>query len=112
MKEEQELQAHVADIVIEVYALESALARTEKMIAARGAAQCSVATDIARVYASDAADRMAHSGKQLQATLAARNGEPPFAPMVHALANHNEIDTIAARRRISDAVLEAGRYPF
>jgi alkylation response protein AidB-like acyl-CoA dehydrogenase len=112
LKEEQELQAHVADIVIEVYALESALARTEKMIAARGAAQCGVAMDIAKVYGSDAADRMARSGKQLHAALAARNGEPPFAPLVHALATHTGTDTIAARRRISDAVLDAGRYPF
>jgi alkylation response protein AidB-like acyl-CoA dehydrogenase len=112
LKEEQELQAHAADVIIEVYALESALARTEKMVGLRGAGSCSVAIDIAKVYASDAADRMARSGKQLVAALAARGGEVPFTPLVHKLATYTGTDTISARRRISDAVLDAGKYPF
>ena len=29
-----------------------------------------------------------------------------------AVANHRGIDTVAARRRIGDAAIDAGRYPF
>ncbi|HEX8116999.1 MAG TPA: acyl-CoA dehydrogenase family protein, partial [Pyrinomonadaceae bacterium] len=55
---QQEVLGHVADITIEVYALESALLRTEKLAASIGEGECSVPSDITRVYASDAAARM------------------------------------------------------
>lgn len=112
LKEQQELQAHIADIAIELYALESVLARTEKMMASRGAAQCGAAIDISRIYAGDAADRMAHSGKQVIAAFKGRNADAPFASLVSQLSSYIGIDAISARRRIADAVVEAGKYPF
>ena len=99
LKEEQEVLGHVADIVIEVYAVESALARTDKLAAARGAERAGIALDIARVYATDAADRIAHSGKQVVAALAARGAGEPVAGLVREVATRAGVDTIAARRR-------------
>jgi alkylation response protein AidB-like acyl-CoA dehydrogenase len=112
LKEEQEVLGHAADIVSETYAVESALARTEKLVAAHDAERGSVAVDIANVYASDAADRLAHSGKQIAAALAARGAGAPLVGLVHELATHAGVDTIAARRRIADAVTQAGRHLF
>ena len=112
LKDEQEVLGHAADLVIETYAVESALARTEKLLAGRGAERGSVASDIARVYASDAADRLAHSGKQIAAALSARGDGEPLAGLVREMAARPASDTIAARRRIADAVIEAGRHPF
>ena len=71
-----------------------------------------MAADIARVYASDAADRLAHSGKQIAAALSARGDGEPLAGLVHEVATRPGIDTIAARRRIADAVIRAGRHIF
>ncbi len=109
---EQEALAHVADIASEVYALESAMVRTEKIAAARGAAESATPIDITRVYASDAADRIEHSAKQLVASLAG-NDDDELARLldgVRRLARHPTFNTIAARRRIADAVVKAGRY--
>ncbi|PYR60628.1 MAG: acyl-CoA dehydrogenase [Acidobacteria bacterium] len=112
LKDEQEVLGHAADLVIEVYAVESALARTDKLRAASAADRSSVACDIARVYASDAADRLAHSGKQIAAALSAHGDSEPLAGLVREVATRPGIDTIAARRRIADAVIEAGRHLF
>ncbi|MCA1634290.1 MAG: acyl-CoA dehydrogenase family protein, partial [Acidobacteria bacterium] len=57
---EQEVLAHAADIITEVYALESTVLRVEKLVDARGEPDCVTPIDITRVYASDAADRMEH----------------------------------------------------
>lgn len=112
LKEEQEVLAYAADMIIEVYAVESALARTEKL-AAGPRLRADVAEDIARVYASDAADRIAHAGKQVAAALSMRGVDAPgFSEAVGRLAAQPSVDTIAARRRIAAAVTEAGRYPF
>jgi alkylation response protein AidB-like acyl-CoA dehydrogenase len=112
LKDEQEVLGHAADLVIDVYAVESALARTDKLLASAGADRSSIACDMARVYASDAADRLAHSGKQIAAALSARGNGEPLAGLVGEVATRPGIDTIAARRRIADAVIEAGRHLF
>jgi alkylation response protein AidB-like acyl-CoA dehydrogenase len=110
-KDAQEVQAQIADIVIEVYAIESGLARAEKM-AARGDGRAGLAADAARVYASDGADRIAAAAKTVVAALTARGGDPALAGDVQRLVAHAPIDTIAARRRIADAVIETAKHPF
>jgi len=103
LREEQEILGHLADIAIETYALESAILRTEKFIAKRGASEV---TDVVRIYASDAAARMWHSARQVLAALAVPNAD------VDALASRAPVDTVTARRRIADRVVGGGRYPW
>jgi hypothetical protein len=104
LKDAQEVLAHVADVVIEVYAVESLLARAEKT---RGDEAAAVAVDIARVYATDAAGRAAHAARQVIAALGQRATKlQPEA--VYSMLSHPPIDTIAARRRIADAVIGGG----
>ncbi|MBA3806669.1 MAG: hypothetical protein H0X14_13275, partial [Acidobacteria bacterium] len=107
---EQEVLGHVADIVTEVYALQSALLRTEKFIASRTDADSATPIDITRVYASDAADRMEHSAKQVVAALADASEAADLLDGVRGLTRHPAFNTVAARRRIADSVIKAGRY--
>jgi len=109
---EQEVLGHIADIAIEAYALESALLRTRKMVAARGESECASPIDITRVYASDAADRMEHSGKQVLAALADAPEAAAVRDTIRALASHATHNTVTGRRRIAAAIVKAGRYPF
>ena len=75
--------AHAADVIIECYAIESAVGRAEK-IAARGSERAAIAVDIARVYTSDAMDRVAHAGKQIVNALAGYSA--PMEPLIAAVA--------------------------
>ena len=111
MKEEQEVLAQIADIVIETYVTESALARAEKM-AARGDGRASLATDIAQAYTNEAADRVAVATRQVVAALNTRGADPSFGAGVWRLTAHAGVDGIAALRRIANAVIEAGKYPL
>lgn len=107
---EQELLGYVADIATEIYALESALLRTEKIIAARGESAGAIPHDITRVYANDAADRMEHSAKGMMAALADDEEVAASLDEVRRLTRHTTFNTIAARRRIAESVIKAGRY--
>ncbi len=105
--EEQEAVALAADIVIEAYAIESALLRVEKLIANKGEEACQTAIDIVRAYASDAGDRVAMSARNLAAAL----DEPKkLDSAFERLAPQRPINTIQARRGVADAMIEAGRY--
>jgi len=107
---EQEVLAHIADIIIEVYALESALLRTEKLFATRGESDCATPVDITRVYASDAADRLQHSACQVVAAVTNGDQAGSLFARVRQLTEHVTFNTVAARRRIADSVIKAGRY--
>jgi alkylation response protein AidB-like acyl-CoA dehydrogenase len=107
LSEEQEAVALVADIATEAYAIESVLLRAEKMVAGKGEEACKSAIDMARVYASDAADRAALNARNLAATLS--RPEKLYSAF-ERLAPQYPIDTIRARRNIADAMIEAGRY--
>jgi alkylation response protein AidB-like acyl-CoA dehydrogenase len=112
IRDQQEVLAHAADIIIECYAIESALGRAEKMTA-RGSERATIAVDIARVYTSDALDRVAHAGKQIVNAMTGQ-GTPldQLAAVLARVREHPGVDTVGARRRIGDAAIARTRYPF
>ncbi|MFN0087555.1 MAG: acyl-CoA dehydrogenase family protein [Blastocatellia bacterium] len=107
LNEEQEAVALASDIVSEAYAIESALLRTEKLAAARGEADCRIAIEMAMIYASDAAERAAVHARTLAAAL---DRPKSLNAAFDRLAPMRPINTIAARRLVADALIEAGRY--
>jgi hypothetical protein len=109
LKDEQEVVAQIADVIIETYAVESAIARAQKMAAA-GDGRAGPAADMAAVCTNDAADRVGAASRQVAAALAARGADSDLASGVQRLAAYGGIDAISARRRIADAVIEAGKY--
>ena len=111
LKGEQEVLAQIADVIIEAYAIESGLARAEKL-ATRNDSRASLAADAAQTYTGDAADRVARAARQVVAALAARGADSSLAAGVRRLTTYAGVDVIAARRRIADAVIEAGKHPF
>jgi alkylation response protein AidB-like acyl-CoA dehydrogenase len=112
LKEAQEVLAHIADVVIECYAIESALARSEKLQRARGGDLAARALDVARVYTSDAADRVSHAARQVARALEPMNRGRSLPDQTAPVAGFAGVDTVAARRRIAEAVISAGRHPF
>ncbi len=111
LKDEQEVLAQIADVVIEAYATESAIARAEKM-ASSGDGRASLAADIAAVYTNDASDRVAAAARQIVAALHTRTRDHALGAGVQPLVAYAGIDAIPARRRIADAVIAAGKYPL
>jgi alkylation response protein AidB-like acyl-CoA dehydrogenase len=111
LKDAQEVQACVADVIIEVYAIESGIARAEKL-GTRNDARAAIAADAVRVYVNDAADRITSATRQVAATLTARTGDVTLAARTEALVRYPAFDAIAARRRIAQAVIEAGKHVF
>jgi butyryl-CoA dehydrogenase len=111
VRDEQEVLGHIANLVIEIYAIESGLARTEKIVGT-GGELAPVAVDCVQVFASDAADRIVQSAKQVVRALASRGRDNRAAELMISIAAHPGVDTVLARRRIADAVIRLGRHPF
>jgi butyryl-CoA dehydrogenase len=110
LSSEQEVVSRLADMAIEVYALESAILRAEKM-QKRGGSLAATAVAITQVFAADAADRLEHAAKNALAGVD-RPDLIPTLETIHTLLSHQPVNTIALRRQIADAVIDAGRYPL
>jgi alkylation response protein AidB-like acyl-CoA dehydrogenase len=109
VRDEQQILAHIADPIIDGYAIESVLARTEKL-AARDADAAKLAGDMTSVFVGDAINRIVHNAKQVAAALGDRSAT--IRERIAPLAAYAGIDTVAARRRIADAVLKGGGHPY
>jgi alkylation response protein AidB-like acyl-CoA dehydrogenase len=111
LAEQQEIVAALADIVMDVYAMESTLRRAQKASAVRGEA-ASVMGDAARAFIYDAMDHVEKDART--ALTAAAEGDTLITQLavLRRFSKHAPLDTIAIRRRVAEAVLAQDRYPF
>jgi alkylation response protein AidB-like acyl-CoA dehydrogenase len=107
---EQEVVAHIADMASEIYAIESAILRTEKLAATRRS-QAELAEDITRVYAADAVARIEHAARNAAGAMEAPDAAARIDE-IRRLLQPRPLNAVAARRRIADAVVAANRYPL
>ena len=107
-RDQQEAIGYMADMVMDIYAMESALLRTESLIAERGEKQSSVHIDVTQVFARDAAARVERAARIIEAETAPESNNS--RSIVDSLQVIAPIQMIAARRRIADSVISSGRY--
>lgn len=110
LTEEQEIVGAISDTVMEIYAMESALLRTQKLIAQRGEAANAAPLQITRVYINDAIERIDAHGKRALAAMAEGDELKMLLAALRRLTKHTPINTVAARRYLADTMLQAGRY--
>jgi hypothetical protein len=112
LAEEQELIAALANIVMEIYAMESSLLRAQKAAANKGEAAASVMIDTTRVFISDAAERIDHEAKRALAAVHEGDMLTTQLAVLRRFGKRPTVDTIALRRRVAAAVQSQDRYPF
>ena len=105
-REQQEALGLIAEMVMDVYVMESALLRTRRIFEERGVEGCSVQTDITRVFARDAALRIWRAA----GAVVTETEDEKTAELIDQLVERAPMKAIAARRRIADAVIHAGKY--
>jgi hypothetical protein len=112
LAEEQELIGALSNMVMEIYAMESSLLRTQKAAANKGEAAVSVMIDATRVFVADAAERVDHEAKR--ALAAVHEGDMLMTQMavLKRFGKRGTVDTIALRRNVAAAVQAQDKYPF
>ena len=112
LSEEQEILMNVADMAIEIYAAESAILRTEKLIGIKGEAACALQKDLAMCYLHEAVEKVNSAGKS--AIMSFAEGDE-LRVMLMGLKRFTKIEpfnTKTARRRIADAMIAENKYTF
>jgi alkylation response protein AidB-like acyl-CoA dehydrogenase len=108
--DEQEILGHSADIMMEVYAMESVLTRVKKMAKNQGEEAISIYMDLARIYCNDAIHRVAFSATQILPILEEGDTLRTYLTMLRRFTKYIPINTAKKRRRIADFMIEAEKY--
>lgn len=107
LADQQEVMGAIADIIIEIFAMESAILRADKM-SAKSTSEVPVA--MARIYASVAMERIEMAARRIIAAVAEGDMLRTQVAILRRLAKHDPTDTIALRRKVAAHVIRAGKY--
>ncbi len=112
IEKQQEILMNLADMAIDIFAAESALLRTEKLIGKIGEEAAHLQVLISKTYLSDALERINLAGKH--AVCAFSEGDELRMMMLglKRFTKYDLFNTISARQKIADFMIEKNEYPF
>jgi len=110
--DQQEILMGIADVIMDTYAMETAVLRTRKLVESQGEEASARYLDMARVFCNDAVERIEARAKN---TLAGMSEGDELRTLLAALRRFTKLqpmNTIAARQRIADEMIKANKYVY
>jgi alkylation response protein AidB-like acyl-CoA dehydrogenase len=104
IRDEQEVLMHVADIVMEVFAIDTAIHRLAKKSSGEPH------SDVTRVFINDAMSRIDFSAKQALAAAADGDTLRTQLSAMRRLLRWTPVNTVKARQRVAEFLIDSNRY--
>lgn len=110
IQDEQEIMGAIANMVIETYAMESAILRAQKLVVRHGEAGSTLAVALARVYMSGAMERIESAAKVVIAACSDGDMLRSQLAILRRLCKYEPFNVVSLRRTIAQRVIESGKY--
>src|SRR3954469_7757294 len=110
LADQQEIMGAIADMIIETYAMDSAVLRTRKLIDKNGEQQSQLALAMTQVYLMEAMQKIEAAARKVAAAVAEGDMLRSQMAIIRRLAKHEPANVIALRQKIAERVIEAGKY--
>ena len=110
IQDQQEVMGAIADMTIEIYAMESAVLRAQKITEQKGEAGAALAVAMTRVYLSQAMEKVEAAARRVIAAVADGDMLRTQVAILRRLAKYEPFNTIALRKQIAAKTMEAGKY--
>jgi len=110
IQDQQEIMGAIANMVIETYAMESAVLRAQKLAARNGEAGCAHSIAMARVYISGAMERIESAARMVLAACSEGDMLRSQLAILRRLCKYEPFNTVALRQTIAQKVIESGKY--
>ncbi len=112
LADQQEVLLGIADVIIDTFAMESAILRAQKLAASQGESAAERYIDMTRVFCNDAMERIAINARN---TLAAMSEGDELRTLLAALRRFTKlspVNTVAARQRIAKVLIDANKWAY
>jgi alkylation response protein AidB-like acyl-CoA dehydrogenase len=110
--DQQEVLMGIADIIMDAYAMESAILRAQKLAASQGEAAAARYIDMTQVFCNDAVERIEARAKNTLAGIAEGDELRTLLAALRRFTKMTPMNTITARQRIADVLIEANKYAY
>ncbi|MDQ3472983.1 MAG: acyl-CoA dehydrogenase family protein [Acidobacteriota bacterium] len=110
--DQQEVLMGIADIIIDTYAMECAILRAQKMVAAQGEAAAERYIDITRVFCNDAVERIEAHARNTLAAMAEGDELRTLLAALRRFTKLTPMNTVIARQRIANVMIDANRFAY
>ena len=110
--DQQEILMGVADIIMDTYAMETAILRARKLAAAQGEKAAARYLDMTRVFCNDAVGRIEVRAKNTLAGMSEGDELRTLLAALRRFTKQQPMNTIAARQRIANDLIAANKYIF
>ncbi|WP_314002128.1 acyl-CoA dehydrogenase family protein [uncultured Paenibacillus sp.] len=110
LEQEQEALSHLADIMIQIYAMESALLRTKKRLESAGEQKCAAAVAMTRVFVQEAFDKIESLAKETLSAVEAGDMLRTQLSVLKKLTRRTPVNTIELKRQVAALVVSTERF--
>jgi uncharacterized membrane protein YcfT len=110
LEHHQELIGMISNMMIEVFAMESILIRTQKINRRWGEEKCEIPMAICQVYILDAFMRIERWAKLVFAAMAEGDILQKELSTLKKLSQYTPVNSVVLRQKIASYMLKAGRY--
>jgi butyryl-CoA dehydrogenase len=110
IQDQQEIMGAIANMVIETYAMESAVVRAQKLAMRNGEAGAALAIAMTRVYMSGAMERIESAARLVIAACGEGDMLRSQLAILRRLSKYEPFNTVSLRQMIAQRVIETGKY--
>jgi hypothetical protein len=112
LAKEQEILMNVADMLIELYTVESLQLRVEKLVKKRGEESCKLQLDMLRITVYDSADRIAKAGKDAINSFAEGDEQRMMQMGLRRFTKVDPVNVKELRRNVAQKLIDENKYCF
>lgn len=112
LNDEQEILMHIADMLIEIYAAESTILRTEKLMALYGNEGSKLYQDMASLYLYEAVQKIRSHGDEAVACFATGDELKVMLMGMKRFTKSNPVNTKELRRSIAENMVSQNKFPY
>lgn len=112
LADEQEVIGFMADMIIEIFVMESGLLRAMKLILKKGESAAQYHDAAAKIYVNDTFPKIVRWARQILAYVETGDDLTVQIAAINRLADYPPTETISLRRLLAEKVIKARKYPF
>ena len=110
IQDQQEIMGAIADITMEIYAMESSLLRTMKLVATQAESAATLPIAMTHLYLARGTERIESASRKIIAAVAEGDMLRTQLAILRRLAKHDPYNVIALQQQVARGILDKGKY--
>jgi alkylation response protein AidB-like acyl-CoA dehydrogenase len=110
IQDQQEIMGAIADMTIEAYAMETAVVRAQKIMAAKGEGAAALPLAMTRMYLAQAMEKIESAARKVIVAVADGDMRRTQLAILRRLAKYEPYNTVELSQQVAEKMIERGKF--